>query len=90
MQGGRIEVSEYDAARKKYVDDRDEVKAAELRVFVVNEDQKLTQKLADGDIFKSIQTKNTVKLRTSDFNTGATQLNVFMAKKEIAQSSIVI
>ena len=47
MQDGRIEglpdpASELDAARKKYVDDRDEVKAAEMRAFALTEDQKLT------------------------------------------------
>ena len=62
MQDGRIEglsdpTSELDAARKKYVDDRDEVKTAEMRTFALTEDQKLTQKIAEGDKFKSIQTK---------------------------------
>ena len=63
MQCGRIEglpdpVSEFDAARKKYVDDRDEAKAAEMRAFVATEDQKLTQKIEEGDKFMSIKTKN--------------------------------
>ena len=57
MQDGRIEGlpdpdSELDAARKKYVNDRDEVKAAEMRAFVATEDQKLTQKIEEGDKFK--------------------------------------
>ena len=48
MQDRRIEelpdpISDLDTARKKYVDDRDKMKAVELRAFVVTEDQKLTQ-----------------------------------------------
>ena len=81
MQDGRIEglpdpVSEADAARKKYVDDRDEVKTAEMRAFALTEDQKLTQKIADGDKFKSIQTKNMLNLKSGDFN--SSDFNVFI------------
>ena len=83
MQDGRIEglpdpASELDAARKKYVDDRDEVKTAEMRDFALTEDQKLTQKIAEGDKFKSIQTKNMLNLKSGDFSTGAAQFNVFI------------
>ena len=83
MQDGRIEglsdpTSELDAARKKYVDDRDEVKTAEMRIFALTEDQKLTQKIAEGDKFKSIQTKNMLNLKSGDFSTGAAQFNVYI------------
>ena len=76
MQDGRIEglpdpVLEFDAARKKYVDDRDEVKAAEMRAFA-------TQKMEEGDKFKSIQTKNMLNLKSDDFSTGAAQFNVYI------------
>ena len=82
MQGGRIEglpdpLSEFDAARKKYVDDRDEVKAAE-----VSEDQKLTQKIEEGDKFKSIHTKNMLDLKSGNITTGAAQYNVFVLGEE--------
>ena len=87
MQDGRIEgypdpVSEFDAARKKYVDDRDEVKAAEMRAFVTTEDQKLTQKIEEGDKFKLIHTKNMLDLKSGDFITGAAQFNVFLFGEE--------
>ena len=87
MQDGRIEgrpdpVSEFDAARKKYVDDRDEVKAAEMRAFVATEDQKLTQKIEEGDKFKLIHTKNMLDLKSGDFITGAAQFNVFLFDEE--------
>ena len=83
MQDGRIEglpdpASELDAARKKYVHDRDEVKAAEMRAFALTEDQKLTQKIADGDMYKSIHTKDMLNLKSGDFSTGAAQFNVFI------------
>ena len=83
MQDERIEGlpdpdSELDAARKKYVDDRDEVKAAEMRAFVATKDQKLTQKIEEGDKFKSIHTKNMLNLKAGDFSTGAAQFNVFI------------
>ena len=83
MQDGRIEglpdpVSEADTAKKKYVDDRDEVKTAEMRAFAATKDQKLTQKIADGDKFKSIHTKNMLNLKSGDFSTGAAQLNRFI------------
>ena len=87
MLDGRIEghpdpVSEFDAARKKYVDDRDEVKAAEMRAFVATEDQKLTQKIEEGDKFKLIHTKNMLDLKSGDFITGAAQFNVFLFGEE--------
>ena len=83
MQDGRIEglpdpASELDAARKKYVHDRDEVKVAEMRAFALTEDQKLTQKIADGDMYKSIHTKDMLNLKSGDFSTGAAQFNVFI------------
>ena len=86
MQDGRIEglpdpASELDSARKKYVDDRDEVKAAEMRAFALTEDQKLTQKIADGDMYKSIHTKDMLNLKSGDFSTGAAQFNVFIFGK---------
>ena len=86
MQDGRIEglpdpASELDSARKKYVDDRDEVKAAEMRAFALTEDQKLTQKIADGDMYKSIHTKDMLNLKSADFSTGAAQFNVFIFGK---------
>ena len=87
MQDGRIEglpdpVSEFYAARKKYVDDRDEVKAAEMRAFVATEDQKLTQKIEEGDKFKSIHTKSMLDLKSGDLTTGAAQFNMFLFGKE--------
>ena len=83
MQDGRIEglpdpASELDAARKKYVDDRDEIKFAEMRAFALTEGQKLTQKIEEGDKFKSIQTKGMLNLKSGDFSTGAAQINVFI------------
>ena len=83
MEGGRIEglpdpASELDAARKKYVDDRDEVKVAEMRAFALTEDQKLTQKIEEGDKFKSFHTKNMLNLKFGDFSTGAAQFNMFI------------
>ena len=83
MEGGRIEglpdpASELDAARKKYVDDRDEVKVAEMRAFALTEDQKLTQKIEEGDKFKSFHTKNMLNLKSGDFSTGAAQFNMFI------------
>ena len=81
MQDGRIEglpdpASDLDAARKKHVDDRDEVKAAEMRAFALTEDQKLTQKIEEGDKFKSIHTKNMLNLKSGDFNSSG--FNVFI------------
>ena len=55
----------------------DEVKAAEMRAFIETEERKLTQKI-EGDKFKSIHTKNMLDLKSGDFNTGATQFNVFL------------
>ena len=83
MEGGRNEglpdpASELDAARKKYVDDRDEVKVAEMRAFALTEDQKLTQKIEEGDKFKSFHTKNMLNLKSGDFSTGAAQFNMFI------------
>ena len=83
MEGGGIEglpdpASELDAARKKYVDDRDEVKVAEMRAFALTEDQKLTQKIEEGDKFKSFHTKNMLNLKSGDFSTGAAQFNMFI------------
>ena len=83
MQDGRIEglpdpASELDAARKKYVDDRDKVMKDEMRTISRTEDQKLTQKIKEGDKFKSIHTKNMLKLKSGDFITGAAQFNVFI------------
>ena len=75
MQDGRIEglpdpASVLDAARKKYVDDRDKVMKDEMKIFLRTEDQKLTQKI-EGDKFKSIHTKNMLNLKAGDFSTGA-------------------
>ena len=83
MQDGRIEglldpASELDAARKKYVDDRDEVMKDEMRTFSRIEDQKLAQKIEEGDKFKSVHTKNMLNLKAGDFSTGAAQFNVFI------------
>ena len=85
MQDGRIEglpdpISEFDAARKKYVDDRDEVKAAEMRAFALTEDQKLTQKIEEGDKFKSIHTTNMLNLKSGDFSSSS--FNVFILGEE--------
>ena len=87
MQDGRIEglpdpVSEFDATRKKYVDDRDKVMKDEMKDFSRTEDQKLTQKIEEGDKFKSIHTKNMLDLKSGDFSTGATQFNVFLFGEE--------
>ena len=83
MQDGRIEglpdpASELDAARKKYVDDRDIMMKDEMRTLSRTEDQKLTQKIDEGDKFKSIHTKNMLNLKAADFSTGAAQFNVFI------------
>ena len=83
MQDGRIEglpdpASELDAARKKYVDDRDKVMKDEMKNFSRTEDQKLTQKIEEGNKFKSIHTKNMLNLKSGDFSTGAAQFNVFI------------
>ena len=83
VQDGRIEglpdpASELDAARKKYVDDRDKVMKDEMRTFSRTEDQKLTQKIEEGDKFKSIHTKNMLNLKAADFSTGAAQFHVFI------------
>ena len=87
MQDGRIEglpdpVSEFDATRKKYVDDRDKVMKDEMKDFSRTEDQKLTQKIEEGDKFKSIHTKNMLDLKSDDFSTGATQFNVSLFGEE--------
>ena len=50
----------------------------EMRTFSRTEDQKLTQKMEEGDKFKSIHTKNMLNVKAGDFITGATQLNVFI------------
>ena len=76
MQDGRVEglpdpASDLDDARKKYVDDKNKVKAAEMRAFA-------TQKIEEGDKFKSIQTKDMLNLKSGDFSTGAAQFNVFI------------
>ena len=83
MQDGRIEglpdpASELDAARKKYVDDRDKVMKDEIRNFSRTEDKKFTQKIEEGDKFKTIHTKNMLNLKAGDFSTGAAQFNVFI------------
>ena len=83
--------SELDAARKKYVDDRDEVKAAEMRAFALTEDQKLTQKIADGDMYKSIHTNDMLNLKSGDFSTGAAQfMYLFLVNIVISRRSIII
>ena len=83
MQDGRIEglpdpASELDVTRKKYVDDRDKVMKDEMKNFSRTEDQKLTQKIEEGDMFKSIHTKNMLNLKSDDFSTVAAQFNVFL------------
>ena len=50
----------------------------EMRTFSRTEDQKLTQKIEEGDKFKSTHTKNMLNLKAGDFSTGATQFNVFI------------
>ena len=40
------------------------MKADELRAFVATEDQTLTQKIEEGDKFKSINTKNMLDLKS--------------------------
>ena len=51
------------------------MKADELRAFVATEDQTLTQKIEEGDKFKSINTKNMLDLKSLDFS-GAENFNV--------------
>ena len=50
----------------------------EMRTFSRTEDQKLTQKMEEGDKFKSIHTKNMLNVKAGDFITGSTQFNVFI------------
>ena len=83
MQGGRIEgLSEpqalSDAARKKYADKH----IAGLRTYVDTKDGILTAKISDGDMFKSFQTKNMIKLKTCDPDTGSTQFKVLVLGEE--------
>ena len=46
--------------------------------FSRTEDQKLTQKIEEGDKFKSIHTKNILNLKAGNFINGAAQFNVFI------------
>ena len=62
----------------QYIDNRDEVMKDEMKDFSRTEDQKLTQKIKEGDKFKSIHTKNMLDLKSGDFITGAAQFNVFL------------
>ena len=50
----------------------------EMKTFSRTKDQKLTQKIEEGDKFKSIHTKNMLNLKAGDFSTGAAQFNVFI------------
>ena len=71
--------------QKKYVDDRDEVKAAEMRAFTVTEDQKLTQKIEEGDKFKSIHTKNMLDLKSGDFSSSSFNVCVLGVERDYTQ-----
>ena len=49
-----------------------------MKNFSRTEDQKLTQKIEEGDKFKSIHTKNILNLKAGNFINGAAQFNVFI------------
>ena len=72
MQGGRIEglpnpVSEADATTKSYVDGRINIKNAYLERELKEEDAKLQRLINQGDMYRSVRTKNMLDLKSEDF-----------------------
>ena len=54
-----------------------------MRAFALTEDQKLTQKIEEGDKFKSIHTKNMLNLKSGDFSTFVISRRSIIIRKHI-------
>ena len=72
MQGGRIEglpdpLAGADATTKSYVDGRINIKNAYLERELKEEDAKLQRSINQGDMYRSVHTKNMLDLRSEDF-----------------------
>ena len=72
MQGGRIEglpnpVAGADATTKSYVDGRINIKNAYLERELKEEDAKLQRSINQGDMYRSVHTKNMLDLKPEDF-----------------------